>query len=317
MVLRMTFKKAACLGALLGGLISTAFAEGLPPDVLVRQDGIDVRFDDLDRFAATIPEKDRAGFFDSPKRIEQVLQNLLSQKLVARDVRENQAGSDPILKAQLAQTPDEELFKQQIERIRDASNVPDMTALAEESYQADRKRYVEPGRIDARYILVRTELERERGKPKAESVIEARQKAAELVKQIDGSAKRFDALSRQLAEAGHAGIEVGELEDVGSDRHPDALQSAARAAAGPGAVSGAVETVTGFYILKVTSRVADRQLSFAEVKDSIIEQKQRDYVRRAVDEYVGGLRKTPLEANPDALASLRDRYAAAAANGDS
>lgn len=308
----MMLKKIVCFGVLMSGSITPSFADGLPADVLVRQDGIDVRFEDVDRFAETIPEKDRAGFFDSPKRIEQVLQNLLSQKLVARDVRENHVGSDPILKAQAAQTRDEELFRQQIERIRDASNVPDMTALAEESYQADRKRYVEPGRIDARYILVRTELERERGRPKAESVAEARRKVAELVKQIDGSAERFDALSREMAEPEQAGIEVGELQDVGSDRHPDALRAAARAAAGPGAVSAAIETVSGFYILKVTSRVADRQLSFAEVKDAIIEQKQRDYVRRAVDEYVGGLRKTPLEANPEALASLRDRYAASA-----
>lgn len=311
------FTKAVCLGWVFGGLMSPAFAQALPADVLVRQDGIDVRFEDVDRFAESIPEKDRSGFFDSPKRIEQVLQNLLNQKLVARDVRDNQVGSDPILKAQATQASDEELFKQQIERIRDASNAPDMTALAEESYQADRKRYVEPGRIDARYILVRTELERERGKPKPESVAAARQKAADLVKQIDGSAERFDALSRQMAEPGQAGIEVGELEDVGSDRHPDALQTAARAAAGPGAVSGAVETIAGFYILKVTSRVADRQLSFAEVKDAIIEQKQRDYLRRAVEEYIGGLHKTPLETNPEALASLRDRYTVAAANGDS
>lgn len=312
----MMLKKLVFLGLLLSTPVLTCCAEGLPPDVLLRQDGIDVRFEDVDRFAETIPEKDRAGFFDSPKRIEQVLQNLLNQKLVARDVREHQLGSDPILKAQAAQASDEELFKQQIERIRDASNLPDMTALAEESYQADRKRYVEPGRIDARYILIRTELERERGKPKAESVAAARKKAAELAEQIDGSAERFDALSRQMAEAGQAGIEVGELEDVGSDRHPDALQAAARAAAGPGAVSGAVETIAGFYILKVTSRVADRQLSFAEVKDAIIEQKQREYLRRAVEEYIGGLHKTPLETNPDALASLRDRYTVAAANSD-
>jgi len=313
----MMLKKVVCLALLVANPVTTCLAEGLPADVLVRQDGIDVRFEDVDRFAETIPEKDRSGFFDSPKRIEQVLQNLLNQKLVARDVRDNQIGPDPILKAQAAQASDEELFKQQIERIRDASNVPDMTALAEESYQADRKRYMEPGRIDARYILVRTELERERGKPKPESVAAARQKAADLVKQIDGSAERYDALSRQMAEPGQAGIEVGELEDVGSDRHPDALQTAARAAAGPGAVSGAVETIAGFYILKVTSRVADRQLSFAEVKDAIIEQKQRDYLRRAVEEYIGGLHKTPLETNPEALASLRDRYTVAAANGDS
>ncbi|HUD43818.1 MAG TPA: peptidylprolyl isomerase [Dokdonella sp.] len=309
----MMLKKVVCLALLVASPVATCLAEGLPADVLVRQDGIDVRFEDVDRFAETIPEKDRAGFFDSPKRIEQVLQNLLSQKLVARDVRENHIGSDPILKAQAAQTPDDVLFRQQIERIRDASNVPDMTALAEESYQADRKRYVEAGRIDADYILVKTELERARGKPKADSVAAAQQRAAELMKRVDGSSEHFDAISRELAESGQADIEVGQLEDVGSDRHPDALQAAARSAAGPGAVTGPVETVSGFYILKVTSRVEDRQLSFAEVKDAIIEQKQRDYVRLAVDEYVGGLRKTPLEANPEALASLRDRYATPAA----
>ncbi len=48
--------------------------------VVASQGGVDVTLADVDAFMARIPERDRAGFLNSPKRIESMLGNLLVQK---------------------------------------------------------------------------------------------------------------------------------------------------------------------------------------------------------------------------------------------
>ena len=59
----------------------------LPPNVVARQGGVDVTLQDVDAAAAKIPEGDRAGYFDSPKRIESIVGSLLYQKQLAVKAR--------------------------------------------------------------------------------------------------------------------------------------------------------------------------------------------------------------------------------------
>src|SRR5664279_2248325 len=50
--------------------------KGLPPGVVASQGGVQVSLQDVDAFAQKIPEKDRAGFFDSPIRIQSMIMGL-------------------------------------------------------------------------------------------------------------------------------------------------------------------------------------------------------------------------------------------------
>ncbi|HST28195.1 MAG TPA: hypothetical protein VLK26_07480, partial [Rudaea sp.] len=64
------FRTGAAM-ALAGLLLAGAGAAGaqnttLPPGVVAEQNGAQVTLQDIDAYAAKIPEKDRAGFFDSP-----------------------------------------------------------------------------------------------------------------------------------------------------------------------------------------------------------------------------------------------------------
>lgn len=300
------FKYALLLTLAVAGVALAQSA--LPPDVLVRQSGQDVTLQDVDAFAQTIPVKDRAGFFDSPKRIEQVLQNLLTRKLVAQDARSHGVGVDPVANGG-GQLDDEALYRLRMEQIRDASQMPDLTLLAHEAYVADPSSYRQPGRIDVKFIAVKVPRETERSAPTDAQIREAREAITRLAADVGGDAAKFDAVATDLP-ARAQGIETssGEITHAVSDRYPDALREAARKLKQPGEISAPVETVGAMYVLKLVSREPDRQLSFDEVKDSIIERKRADYLRREVDEYLGGLRTTPMEVNPEAVAGLRDRY---------
>ncbi len=287
-----------------------AFAQtALPPDVLVRQSGQQVTLQDVDTFALTVPVKDRAGFFDSPKRIEQVLQNLLTRKLVVQEARSRGMGVDPVANAGAGQLDDDALYRLRMEQVRDASRMPDLTLLAHEAYLADPSSFRQSGRIDVKFIAVKVPRETIRSAPTDAQMREARKAIAQLAAAVGGDPAQFDVVATDL-QTRAPGVETlsGEITHAVSDRYPDALREAARKLKEPGEVSAPVETVDAMYVLKLVSREPDRQLSFDEVKESIIERKRADYLRREVDEYLGGLRTTPLEVNPEAIAGLRDRY---------
>lgn len=284
-------------------------ASALPANVLFQQSGVDVTVEDVEQFVQQIPEGDRPGFFASPKRVEQMLQLLLTKKLVVRDVRQKRIGADPILQNAPA-LDDEELYRQQMERIRDASSVPDLTDLARELYLADPTEYAVKGRRHVRYLMAAMEQERERGAPTASGVESARAAITKLDEQVRSDRGAFDVLfDRYSQRAGEDGIIAGEDHDAGSDRHPDALRSATLELQEPGSLSGVVQAPLAFYIVQLVSKEADRQPAFEEVKDSIIEAKRNEYIRRQVDEYLGGLRTTPPEVNHEALDALLERYA--------
>lgn len=296
---------------------AAARASDLPVDVLLRQSGQDVTFADVDAFAETIPAKDRAKVFDSPKRIEQVLQNLLNKKLVAEDARRHGLGVDPIANNG-GQLSDEELYRLRMEQIRDPSRLPDLSLLVEETYSANKSAYKQPGRTEVQFIAVKVPRETERSEPAAEQILQARQAIEEIASEIGGDAAKFDAVASNLEKKYVKGLESssGTMADVISDRYPDALREAARKLSAPGDLSPPVETVDSMYLLKLVSREPDRQLSFEEAKDGIIERKRVELLRREVDEYLGSLRTTPMEVNIDAVDSLRRRYRPGSTGGD-
>src|SRR5258708_4929285 len=79
----------AGIGAVLPLFATLAVAQNsnLPPGVIATQGGAQVSLQDIDAYAQKIPEKDRAGFFDSPKRIQGVIMNLLVQRQLAAEAR--------------------------------------------------------------------------------------------------------------------------------------------------------------------------------------------------------------------------------------
>ncbi len=94
-----------CLALALLFAAYTAMAQDsptkLPPNVVARQGGVEVTLQDLDAAADKIPEKDRAGFFDSPKRIESVIMALLLQKQLAVAARGDHLDKDPLVRREI------------------------------------------------------------------------------------------------------------------------------------------------------------------------------------------------------------------------
>ena len=119
----------------------------LPPDVLAAQGGVQITMQDVDAFAQKIPEKDRAGFFDSPKRIENVLNNMLLRKQLAAQAREQKLDKDTLVARQLDQAADEVLSNAVLENHRASLKLPEFDTLAQEYYLVHKDEFAVPGTV--------------------------------------------------------------------------------------------------------------------------------------------------------------------------
>jgi hypothetical protein len=126
-------------------LLDPAYAQSdsgsLPPGVVARQGGVDVTLEDIDAYAHKIPDKDRAGYFDSPQRIENTIMGLLTQRQLAGMARAAKLDQDPDVQRQLALAEEDALARVYLMGYRKDIKLPNFDALAKEYYLAHQDEF--------------------------------------------------------------------------------------------------------------------------------------------------------------------------------
>ncbi len=75
-----------------------------------------------------------------------------------------------------------------------------------------------------------------------------------------------------------------------------------------GQITEPVKTQFGYHILKAVKFHPATQPAFADVREGLVKELEKNYVDKQVRDYVDGLKSKELEPNPDMIASLRTRY---------
>lgn len=268
--------------------------------VVASQGGVSITLGELDAYAASrIPEKDRAGFFNSPQRIEMLITNQLVQKQMAAEARKAGLQNDPVVKSQIELAADETLSKVRLERLRKEIKVPDFSAMAKEEYSARKEKYVTPGRFDVKHVLITTNNRTDE---------EAKALAETVEKEAKANPDQFDALVEKYSEDPSKTANLGLMSQVDSGRYVSEFSDAAKALKNPGDISPIVKTKFGYHVIKLIARTPQQQRSFADVREEIISRMSNEYVDKQVKNYADQLRNQKMDANPDVVASLRDRY---------
>lgn len=288
--------RALTIAILFGG--TAAHAEG-PSTVVAKQGNVSVTLEDIDAFAAGIPTQQRAGFFDSPKRVESVISNLLAKKQLAAEARQQGMDKDPAVRAQIAAAEEDALSKVRMERFKAEIKVPDLTQLAKETYVGNKAKYILPGRLDVKHILIST-----KSRPEAE----ARELADNVDKEAKASPDQFDALVEKYSDDPSKERNHGLMTNAGGEQYQPAFAEASRALRKVGEISPVVQTTFGFHIIQLVERTQDRQLSFDEARGDILRKLQAEYVEKAVRNHTDQITNRPIDANSDLVASLRSRY---------
>ncbi len=285
---------------LLASLAIAADPVASPSVVLATQGGARVSLDDIDAFAATIPEEQRAGYFNSPSRIETLVSGLLLQKQLAAEARELGLSADPTVKRQLEQAEDAALGKARMMNFRQTLKVPDLTQRAREEYIANREKYTQPESVRVKHVLIGFEG---RDKPAAIALAErVRGEAVAHPASFDQLIKDYSDDPRKLS---NHGVVEGAQDPA---RHPSAWVEAVANLKVPGAVSQPIETKQGLEIVQLVERTPSAVIPFDDVKRQIIAKLSSGFVTTEVQNHTDELRNRPLDVNAELLKTLRSRY---------
>ena len=274
----------------------------VPTTVVTKQGDAVVTFADIDAFAERMPEKERPVFFNNPKRIESTILNLLLQKQLAAEARQEGLENDPAVKHQVDLAVDEALARARMNHMKSELKIPDMTALAKETYLGNKEKYVEPGRFDVKQVLIKTDTHTEG---------EAKALAETVEKEAKAHPDQFDALIAKYSEDPTKTSNGGVIIQAGTNKYAPAFSAAAKELHKPGEISPVVKTKYGFHVMQLMARTDDKPQPFEQVRDQIVKQLSDDYVDKTARDHTDQLRNKPIEADPDVVASLRTRYGTA------
>lgn len=273
-------------------------AAALPPEVVVRQSGVDLTLADIDARLMSVPPEHRAGFFHDPERIEQALRSMLLTRMLAAQAVELGIAEDPVVRAQIEAAGLEVLAKHRLRRFANSIPTHDMAPLAREYYLANPEQYTTPDLYEVRHLLVTY----------AEHGVEgARRRARELRDQFAKEGGDFKAFVQAHSEEKGADEKGGLLTGVKKgDTEPDF--EAAFLALKPGEVSEPVKTKWGMHIVQLVSMTPGSKQPFEAVRADIEQTLAKDYRAKEQNGFLSRVRSGRLEANEELVASLRTRY---------
>lgn len=293
------------IGVLLAWATTTTLAQqqsdSLPPGVVAEQGGVQISLKDIDAYADRMPANDRVGFFDSPKRIEHVIMDLLLRKQLAAKARQDGIDQQSGVQQQIRQAVDDTLARVELQHYRDNLKLPQFDELAREYYLTHKDEFVKPGKVDVKHVLVST---KERGDEEAKAIIG----------KVEATARahpdQFDALIAKYSDDPSAKDNHGLIADAASGNMVAPFAKAAGALSKPGQISPIVKTQYGYHVLKLISRQPDHQQSFDEIRKNLVKRLKSNWIDKQVTEFTGEMRGNALHANPELVASLRTRYLA-------
>lgn len=284
-----------------GGLVTaTTPTERADMDaVIVSRGSAKVTFADVDAYVQRIPEKDRAGFMDSSKRIENLLQGLLLQRQLAQAAPEPKPPQPAQQSAVEKLAQEEELSKQTLAVYKKTVSVPDLLPLARETYATHKSEYQEPGRIDVQQVLITTDKRTDE---------EARKLAFDVEKQAKADPNAFSDLVKKYSEESAKEENQGMVVDAANEKYATELAEAVSNLKHDGEISSLVKTSFGYHVLKLVKRMPGRPKAFDEVRDALLAELTTKFTEQQVQDYINSFTNMTLDANPEFVGSLRDRY---------
>jgi peptidyl-prolyl cis-trans isomerase C len=253
---------------------------------------------DVDARVARIPPQDRGTFMDSPRRIEELLRQLLTHKQLAARAREARLDQGEDFEAEVRIAVNEILARRYLEHLERSTPRPDFEQAARERYLADPSIGAVGENREVSHILVSTQ-----GRSEAEALAKARQLRAQLL----ADPSRFEQLAESESDDPSARENRGRLGPLRPE-FVDEFRAAAARLAKVGEISEPVRTSFGYHLIRLDRLDPPRRQSFEEARPALVMKLEQEWIqnlrRRVLDEIQG----QPIDANPDLVASLRWRY---------
>ncbi|WP_440225638.1 peptidylprolyl isomerase [Dokdonella sp. MW10] len=278
---------------------SVSFAEDkLPPETVVASRGdATVTLADIDASMLRIPPHQRADTMNSPKRIEDLITQILLTRQLANAGIAKGLDKDPVVKHAMDMSAENVIGAQTIMDFREKLDVGDVEKLARERYAADPSAFDTPVHVTVTHILIDT---------KARPDDEAKALATRIHERA--ATEDFEALVMEFSDDPSKAANKGRIIDANSNRMDRYFAQAADLLRKPGELAPVTKSQFGYHVIKLESREEARRRTYDEVRLTLVDNLRTGLSEQKVKEYVDQLRSETLDANPDAVASLRTRY---------
>jgi len=297
--MRKSFMSAVVALAL---LVPAAWAQVSPQDtVLVEIGNVKLYRSDYDAELLKLPPDLRRGFGNDGRRVNDVLNRLVVQKVLAAQARDEKLAETAANAARMRIEMERVLAQMRIAAIEEQAGREfdarrgQFAARARELYIVDRKKYESPEQVSASHILFDLRKHsKEEGQRLAE---EARAKA------IAGA--DFNELAKQLSDDPSAKINSGRLTMFSRGEMDPAFADAAFALKKTGDISAPVLSQFGWHVIKLEERKPAGVKAFEDVRDVIIADQRRKYIDERREAALAGIRNDPaMKINQEAVDAL-------------
>jgi peptidyl-prolyl cis-trans isomerase C len=276
-----------------------------PQTVVVSRGGVQLTFQDIDDYMQRVPVGKRAGMMDSPKRIEALLLNMLLTRQLAKQAVEMRLDSDPQVRGKVDPERTEILSRLRVEKFVKDVKIPDFEPLAHEEYLAHKDRYTARGARTVQRIFISSKgIAAQQKEAEKEAYGRASQARNEALAAPDQFEALVDKYSDDPDKAQTHGVLVDSNPPKGDKWLPEAVQSLKK----PGDISEVYSAPGGYQVIKLVSAEPDVLQPFSAVREKMVADLKQNYIETQRRDFIDQLGSEKLDANPEAVASLRIRY---------
>jgi len=272
---------------------------GMSQAPLARQGDVVLTQAEIDAAFSKIPPEYRLPFIRNGEKVEELVRNLLRNKVLAEEAKKAEFDQDKIVKLRLALAVENELAIEWLDEI--VANAPpaDFEAIAYEHYLVNPDAWKSPEQIDVSHILISSD---ERSKEAAFEL------ASGLYEQLLLDPSLYDSMVAEYSEDPSKGLNNGRFQRVKRDDMVKPFEEAAFALANPGDISAPIETNYGYHIIRLNEFFPSTVMPFEEIKELAIEQTRKNYLSQYRKDYLRKTLAEPIVLPDGAAEEMAKRY---------
>lgn len=267
-----------------------------PDKVLARNSRVSVTFREFQAELARIPQDDRFEIQLSREKTAMLLDNLLTNKTLALEARENKLDASPEVQAEIANQIDKVLAKYRGQQVQ--ANLPkiDLLPRARETYLTSPEKVTKPALHDVWHALITL---------KGRTAEQAQARAEEVRKKLLAGESR-DKLAEEYSDDPSMKMNQGHLGLNNVDRF-DPLFAAAIKSLKVGDVT-IVESSHGIHVVKLLEHRPSTRIPFESAKAALLQEAETDYIVSAWNNYLRNIAKdSKLFVDIEALEAQRPK----------
>lgn len=272
---------------------------GVSQDVLARQGDVVLTQAEIDAAFSKIPPDLRLLFIRDGKKVEALVRNLLSNKILADEARKAGYDKDTLEVLRLELAAESSLAKDWVDKVVSDAPEVDFEAIAREEYLLDPDVWTTPDAIDVSHILISSE---------GRSTAAAGAMALELWEQLEADPSLFDDMVIENSEDPSKSVNQGRFPRVNRNEMVKPFEEAAFAMKTPGQISAPVETAYGFHIIRLNQYFPGTVAPFEDIKEQAIEQARQTYLDEYAKRYLKNMLDKPIVLEDGAADAMARRY---------